>query len=331
MNDLADRPLIDVDWRRTLRLVASVAAQEAFPTRVIYGGHPIDGSYLFSFKSGEAPTDADGAQLEQALGRLIDGDLALARKTLPFGEVLAYFEEHGMDASVALLKTRVREQIEVVELAGSTRLRLFPLLGSTGALAEPRPSVRVVPEGILVVYKPNGPGGTFTPSSTLLASFADHRAWGRVHGAYSLGKLNALKGVGREVVDFNLHAEFRQEAKLAAIAEAIRARNEAASGPSHTVGVICIAGPTSSGKTTFATKLAMYLSNYGYHAVALSVDHYYLPLDEQPLYKLRQERADVDYDSIDAMDVPHLNEQLNALLRGEELPATGKVRFFNIL
>lgn len=63
----------------------------------------------------------------------------------------------------------------------------------------------------------------------------------------------------------------------------------------------------------------MYLSNFGYHAVALSADHYYKPLDQQPAYKLRGERADVDYDSLSAMDVRLVNEHVNALLNGEEI------------
>ncbi|KAG8458960.1 hypothetical protein KFE25_004294 [Diacronema lutheri] len=305
----------DPSFRRTLRVVASVAAQRAFPGRVMYGGHPIDGAYLFAFREGDAPTEAEGKLLEAAMLELIEADAELTLRALPYADAIAYFVAHDMDASASLLRSRVRGTVQCVDVRGMLRLSLFPLLASAGLLAAARPWVHVAREGLLVVYHP----APFVPSPTLLASFTDHRAWGRVHGAQTLGALNALKGVGREVVDFNLHAEFRQEAKLAAIAEAIRARNEAAESASHAVGVICIAGPTSSGKTTFATKLAMYLSNFGYHAVALSVDHYYLPLDRQPQYQLRSDRSDVDYDSIDAMDVVLVNEHVNALLAGEEV------------
>lgn len=310
----------DVAFRRTLRLVTSVAAQQCFPARVMYGGHPIDGAYLFAFRDGGAPTAAEGEQLQAALHALIDEDAALTLKSLPYAAALAYFAEHDLDASASLLRTRVRPAVDVVELRGALRLALFALLPRAGALGAARPWVRAVPEGILVVYRPGQADG-YSASGTLLSSFADHRAWGRAHGASTLGQLNALKGTGREMVDFKLHAEFRQESKLAAIAEAIRARNEGADSAEGRVGVILIAGPTSSGKTTFATKLAMYLSNFGYHAVALSVDHYYLPLDEQPDYQARKERADVDYDSLAAMDVPLVNAHVNALLRGETVMA----------
>ena len=75
-------------------------------------------------------------------------------------------------------------------------------------------------------------------------------------------------------------AEFRQEQKLAEIASLVSARP-----PSHRVRVIAIAGPTSSGKTTFSHKLCAYLKNHGIQALPLSVDHYYYELNEQPVFK----------------------------------------------
>jgi len=85
------------------------------------------------------------------------------------------------------------------------------------------------------------------------------------------------------------------------------------------VKIICIAGPTSSGKTTFANKLCMYLRGKGLEAIPLTVDHYYLPLDRQPKYQARNQRSDVDYDSIESMDVDLVGEHLNALVRGEDV------------
>lgn len=246
----------DAIFRRTLRLVASVAAQQAFPARVMYGGHPIEGAYLFAFRDGDAPTEAEGELLQVALLKLVDQDTALTLKSVSYATAMAYFEEHDLDASASLLRTRVRAMVDVIEVSGVLRLALFTISPTAGLLAAMRPWVRTVREGLLVGYRP-GAGEPFKPSPTLLASFADHRAWGQVHAARTLGKLNALKAAGREVADFNLHAEFRQEAKLAAIAEAIRARNEQAGCAEDAVGVICIAGPTSSGKSTFAAKLAV--------------------------------------------------------------------------
>jgi uridine kinase len=88
-------------------------------------------------------------------------------------------------------------------------------------------------------------------------------------------------------------------------------------GQPNSVRVMCIAGPTSSGKTTFATKLAMYLRNDGFNASALSVDHYYFSLADQPRFKVRGERTDVDYDSLESMDVDLVGQHVTQLIAGE--------------
>jgi len=121
--------------------------------------------------------------------------------------------------------------------------------------------------------------------------------------------------VDRSRKDYVLHCEFRQEAKLAAIATKVSERKESGT----PVKVICIAGPTSSGKTTFATKLCMYLQNAGFVAKPLTVDHYYLPLDRQPKYQARKLRSDVDYDHVESMDVELVGEHINALVSGKSV------------
>merc|ERR1712151_1004714 len=143
----------------------------------------------------------------------------------------------------------------------------------------------------------------------------EHMAFGRSSGAESVGAVNSLQHVGRARKDYILNCEFRQEGKLATIASMVNDR-KAAGKP---VKVICIAGPTSSGKTTFATKLCMYLGNAGYLAKSLTVDHYYLPLDRQPKYQARKQRSDVDYDHIESMDVELVGEHLNALVAGKSI------------
>jgi len=119
--------------------------------------------------------------------------------------------------------------------------------------------------------------------------------------------------VGRGRKDYVLHCEFRQEAKLASVAARILERRDGG----KPVRVVCIAGPTASGKTTFATKLCMYLKNVGCEAKPLTVDHYYLPLDRQPKYQARHLRSDVDYDHVESMDVELVGEHINALVSGQ--------------
>lgn len=112
-----------------------------------------------------------------------------------------------------------------------------------------------------------------------------------------------------------LNCEFRQEAKLALIAQRVMDRQTGG----KPLRLICIAGPTSSGKTTFSNKLCMYLNGQGFDAKPLTVDHYYLPLDRQPKYQARKQRIDVDYDHIESMDVELVGQHLNDLVNGKSV------------
>lgn len=105
-------------------------------------------------------------------------------------------------------------------------------------------------------------------------------------------------------------------AQIAQIVEAITKRM---SDPATRVRLVAIAGPTSSGKTTFATKLSMYLRNEGLMSKLLSVDHYYLPLPDQPKFIETGDRDAVDYDSVEAMDIELVNKQMGQILAGEEV------------
>jgi len=109
-------------------------------------------------------------------------------------------------------------------------------------------------------------------STSEIIQWADHME------IRTISDLNALKSHSSEQSDFALHSEFRQDMKISDITNMVLKRG--------TIRLICIAGPTSSGKTTFATKLSMCLRNHGLKAIPLTVDHYYLPLDRQPKYQV---------------------------------------------
>lgn len=143
-------------------------------------------------------------------------------------------------------------------------------------------------------------------------SIREVRQWGDTVGVTSIADLDGLEVVGRGRKDFALQSEFRQDMKIAEIVSKIAAAKT-------DVKLICIAGPTSSGKTTFATKLSMYLNNIGRPAIPLTVDHYYLPLAEQPDMIKYKDRTKVDYDSIQSMDIELVQKHLSALIKGEKV------------
>jgi len=293
--------------RRTLRFGVSVAAQLGFPGKRLAGGAAFGQGWYYELV-GTSITAAEVRTLEDKLKELIAAKKGITRAKMPWKNATAYFEEHKLTSSKALLQSRVSAEVDMWECDGVRRLALFPLHESLGALAEVPVNLTHTGKGFVASYVKD-----WVPQSSLEQSFTDHGVFGASHGITCIGELNVLKGVGRERKDFTLACEFRQEAKLGEIASTIAQRAQSGS----PVKIICIAGPTSSGKTTFANKLCLHLKNRGLHALPLFVDHYYLPLDRQPKYKTRQQRSDVDYDSIESMDVDLVGQHLNALVRGE--------------
>jgi uridine kinase len=125
-----------------------------------------------------------------------------------------------------------------------------------------------------------------------------------VHAVGHLNKLISDKGIR----DYIRIAEAFQEKKLAEIADRIYEKRE-------TVRAVLIAGPSSSGKTTTAKRLSIALKVMGIDPIAISLDDYYVGTDKTPL----DEKGQPDFECLEALDIPYLNEQLLAFLAGEEI------------
>jgi len=312
----------DALYRRTLRFVVSVAAELVDPKKALRGGHTIGAGYLYSFE--DATVSAEDLQaIKGKVDELVAAGVKIAPVSKPWTEALAYFRERKLSCAQALLETRVSSQVPCYECKGVLRLALHPLADSTAFLTADATApggsgyeLKLCEPGFVAMYTPGA-----EVQSALLNSVRSHVSIAgmpesmRSDYVGSVGALNKLQQVGRTRRDFVLSCEFKQENELAAIARMVQDRKK----EERAVKIICIAGPTSSGKTTFANKLCMYLQNCGFVAKPLTVDHYYLPLDRQPKYQSRQQRSDVDYDHIESMDVELVGQHLNALAKGESV------------
>jgi uridine kinase len=300
------------NYRRTLRLLVAVAAELEFPKNRLNGGHVVGSGHYYELEGIATVSEEDMKKIEQRMKKLVDGSEAIDSISLPWKEVHAYAEEHGLTCMKAFLETRVTAQVACHRIGKVLRLDLGPVSKSASALAN-KGWFLSRPEGLsgfVVAHEKE-----FVLQSALIGAHVDHKAWGRSHAVDSVGALNKLQQVGRTRKDYVLQCEFRQEAKLASIASQVKAREHAG----KPVKLICIAGPTSSGKTTFSNKLCMYLQAHGFVAKPLTVDHYYLPLDRQPKYQARKQRIDVDYDHIESMDVELVGQQLNDIVNGKSV------------
>jgi len=149
----------------------------------------------------------------------------------------------------------------------------------------------------------------WAPSPALARAHAEDRAWGRLQGVTTVAGLNALAGPGPRIEAFIQGAEAVHERKIAALADAAVARG---------ARIILVAGPSSSGKTTFAKRLAVQLAACGRQPLAVSLDDYFVDRDKTPL----DAEGRYDFEALEAMDRPRLASDLEGLLADQtvELP-----------
>jgi uridine kinase len=310
---MAQCPQLD---RRTLRFLLAVATRKCFPDNKLVGGHALGHAHDASHYTleGLPLSDEQLATVQAEMASLIAADQAIDEIRLAWSEARKALEDNNLDYSVALIESRVDAEVVTSQCAGYVSLRLHPLHRSAGLLAGKHFHLQDVEghPGFVLCFTEE-----YTSQPTLLAIQQEHRQFGVSTGVKCLGQLNKFLGDNRDRKDYILNAEFRQERKISQIISAVEARR---SDPATRVRLISIAGPTSSGKTTFATKLSLYLKNDGFMSRLLSVDHYYLPLDEQPKFiESNGNREAVDYDSIEAMDIPLVNKQMAEILEGQEV------------
>jgi len=303
--------------RRTLRFLLGVAVRKCFPGVRLVGGHGLGAAHEAShyILEGKETTSEDLAAVTAAMTDLVSKALPIEFKWHPWLEARSYLNENGQTASVTLLESRVTEEVKLAQCDEVMSLYLHNLHTSTAALAgKPFFLINLDDvDGFVLAFD----SSEYVPQPTLLSIQSDHKKFGAATGVKCIGDLNKFLAVGRARKDYILNAEFRQERKIAQIVSAIVDRSE---DPATRVRLIAIAGPTSSGKTTFATKLSLYLKNEGFLSGLLSVDHYYLPLAEQPKFiESGGDREAVDYDSIESMDIELVNKQMAEILTGVEV------------
>jgi len=305
---LLDSPEGTMIYRRTLSFVLAIAARNIFPNDGVYVGHSMGNSYYYTFSSGDKPKDGEVEKLAKEMRSLVKDNLAITFKYLSYEEAMQLFKEHNQTDTALLLEQRSSSRLKVNECQGYMDIYIQPLLERTGLLSAFE--LMSYQDGFLLRFPAIGGGNTIAPfidEPHLYKIYSDYKRWGRIVGVRVVGELNS-KIADRTILDYIRIAEAHQARKMADIASQIYERRD-------NLKMVLIAGPSSSGKTTSAKRLAIELMVLGIKPIAVSLDDYYRGTAETP----KDEKGEPDYECIEAIDVPFLNEQLLALYRGEEI------------
>ncbi len=305
--DLGSREGILI-YRKSLCFLLSMASKKAFPRRSLVIGHSLGQSYYYYFDGVEEVPRDELERIESCMRDIVGRDLPIHSLTLSYREAIEYFEKHNQPDTLLLLRNRNDPAITVNSCEGYLDLSHGPLVPSTGLLSVF--AVKGYPPGFLLRYPPSeNPSrvGPFYDNPLLFSIYQEYKSWGKILRVGSVGRLDELIRDGG-IREFIQVAEALQDKKIAEIADRINARRDQ-------VRVVLIAGPTSSGKTTFSKKLMIQLRVVGRNPVTISLDDYYKPHDLTPL----DEEGKPDYESLDALDVELLNRHLIDLLDGKEV------------
>jgi len=296
-------------YRRSLTFLLAAAFEEQFPDATLIVDHSIASGGYYCEVSGRAPlTDQEIAQLEGRMREMVKADLPFEKSRMPVDEAIAYFERKGFADKARLLANRRKPHLVIYQL-GTLRdyhhgymvpkagyLKWFALLptGDGFTLRFPR---RRKPTELLPV--PEYP--------KLLNTFLEYGHWLETLGVRDVGALNdaIIASRAREVV---LVSEALHEGRITEIAAMIEERRQEAR-------LVFIAGPSSSGKTTFSRRLSIQLLARGISTCPIGLDHFFVDRDKSPM----EETGEFDYESLYALDLVRLNYDLRNLIAGERV------------
>ena len=297
-------------YTRTLFFVLCKAVQDLYPAHDVIIDIPVSNGFYVDVRFGRPATDEDVDKIRQRMQEIIDAKMPIRRYMVPTEEAIALFEEKGDVEKVKLLKTsgsiyttyyKIGEYVDFYYgtlLTNTSELYLFGLEKYYDGMLLRIPSVK--DPSVL---------GELTKQDKMFEIFKEHHRWQDILGIRTVGDFNQAVDAGFTTDIINI-SEALQEKKIAKIAEDIANRKG--------VKLVLLAGPSSSGKTTSCKRLSIQLAVNGLKPLQISLDDYFVDREKTP----KDANGEYDYESIYALDLQLINDQFNALFRGEkvELP-----------
>lgn len=293
-------------YERSLTFVLIVAAHRLFPGKDILVEHSLGNGVYFEWLLGRPITESDVKLLQQEMAVIVAENLPFVRQNLPLSEAIKKFEALGNLEKVRLLRQIERDTVSLYTCDGIVDYFYGPMAPETGYLKNF--GLKFYPPGFILLFPDKTDPGIvpeFTDNPKLGLIFLEAERWGEILGCATVAQLNDELASGGFLEIMRI-AEALHEKKVAAIADMVDYRRKS-------VKVVLIAGPSSSGKTTFTQRLGIQLRVHGIRPVPISLDDYFLEREQSP----KAANGDYDFESIQALDLPLFNEHLVRLLQGK--------------
>ena len=294
-------------YRRSLAFLLLVAVDETFPGTEVYIEHSATtaAGYFCEVRGRGSLSAADLDRIDRRMREIVAADEPIIRRTVPVPEAISLFRDRGETDTARLLAHRAKGVLVLYEMLGRRDYFQGYMVPSAGCLRHF--ALRPLHPGFVLLF-PHQQQPTVlvppTPYPKLFRVFEEAGNWLDRLGIRDAGALNDAIVAGR-LREVSLVAEALHESGIARIAADLASS-------SGRVRVVLVAGPSASGKTTFAKRLAVQLLVHGLRPMPIGLDDYFVDRDRTP----KDDRGEYNYETIRALDLDLFNRDLQSLVAG---------------
>lgn len=296
-------------YEASLRFIVAMAMNRAFPSAKYNLSYNIARSIYLTITSKETEVNQEMVKkLDKEIRKIVNCDYPLTRYKLPKDEIMQIFQDHGFYHKIELFKYRPEKTAHIYECNGYYNYMYSRMVPSTGYIE--KWNLIKYNDGILIQYpRPDTDGD--------IPVFKDTPAF---HEALHKAKQQALITGVDSVIGINKKLEREGDIEFINLAEAVHSRQLAEIGDTISKGIdkirlICIAGPSSSGKTTFSNRLRIELLSRGIKPLSISLDNYYVDRSIMP----KNPDGSFDFETIYSLDLKLFKQNMSDLIKGESV------------
>ncbi len=295
-------------YRRALLFIIFIALKRKFPRKILKVHHAIGEGLYFEIEKLK-PTEKNIQLLKNEVDKIISENLLFEKITYNKFDAIKIFKDLNENQKALLFKYRKKTNVKLYKCGEYINYFYEYMPPSTGYIEK----YDIIPyeKGFILLHPtPKSPYKIprFKPLPKLSSTFIEYKKWLGILNIESVGELNEIIAEGhRKFAEIIRISEALHEKKYSTIADEI-CKNK-------TVRLICLAGPSSSGKTTSAKRIALQLKVKGKKPIQISLDNYYLEHDKIPVDK----NGKKDLESINALDLDLLNKNLKDIIDGKEV------------
>lgn len=306
--DLHSRESMTI-YRSSLIYIICKVVQDLFPDVKVSFSFSVSRSIYASFSGfKDGFTREHMNEIKNALNELVEADLEIDRYSLPVEEAKKYYKEHNSLDKTEILNYRQEKTVHMYKCGEYLNYMFGYMVPSTRFLS--KFVLKHYTPGMIIMYPRNELGGEipeFKDDVTFVKTLKDAANWGEMINANSIAEINHIIENNKENEFINL-CETKHNNQLAELGELIKKDIK-------NIRLIAVAGPSSSGKTTFTNRLKIELMTRGITPVMISIDDYYKGIAVAPKDKF----GNPDLEHINALDIELFNNDMVNLIDGKEV------------